>query len=123
MNNKSIVVVDDDDFIRKTFFMILNQKYCVYLAKDADEAFAHFKNRGIDLIITDLKLPRLSGLEMISILRKNGYEGNIILISAYPDLIHTDDLQRYSIKYFFIKPLDLKALEHSIDSLMCPKDY
>jgi YesN/AraC family two-component response regulator len=122
MNKKSIVVADDDDFIRKTFFMILHQNYCVHLAKDADEVFAHFKNRGIDLIITDLKLPRLSGLEMISILREDGYEGDLILISAYPDLIHRETLQRYSIKHFFIKPLDLKTLKHSIDSLMCPRD-
>ncbi|MGD2245784.1 MAG: response regulator [Candidatus Aminicenantes bacterium] len=118
MAEKKIVVVDDDDIIRKTFFMILHKKYSVYLAKDAEEALCRFQREDIDLIITDLKLPRLSGLEMIAAFRKNGYKGDVILISAYPDLLQKDDLRRFSIEYFFIKPLDLKALEQSIDSLI-----
>lgn len=122
MTEKKIVIVDDDDCIRKTFFMILNENYRVYLAKDPREALSKFKKADIDLIIADLKLPFINGLEMISIFRKSGYKGEVILISAYPDLITPDELNRLSIGHFFVKPLDLTALNQSIDHLLNGKN-
>jgi len=122
MLGKKIVVVDDDESIRKTFFLILQKNYRVYLAKDSREALERFKNSKIDLIIADLKLPHLTGLEMIARFRENGYRGEAILISAYPDLINVDELNRVSISHFFVKPLDLNALNRSIDFLLRPKE-
>ena len=118
MLGKKIVIVDDDESIRKTFLLILKKNYRVYLAKDSREALERFKNVKMDLIIADLKLPYLSGLEMIAEFRKMGYRGEAILISAYPDLLCLDELSRFSISHFFVKPLDLKALNHSIDRLL-----
>lgn len=118
MNEKKIVIVDDDDSIRKTFFMILHDSYRVYLARDPKEALCKFKNAKVDLIIADLKLPDISGLEMISRFRDAGYKGEAILISGYPDMIDMDELNRLSIGHFFVKPLDLNALNHSIDYLL-----
>ncbi|MFQ5721217.1 MAG: response regulator [Candidatus Aminicenantales bacterium] len=118
---KKIIVVDDDDSIRKTFFLILNKNYDVYLAKNSKEALARFGKSQIDLIIADLKLPGMSGLEMISQFRENGFKGEAILISAYPDLINLAELKRLSVRHFFVKPLDLKALNQSIENLLGPK--
>ncbi|MFB0565455.1 MAG: response regulator [Candidatus Aminicenantaceae bacterium] len=118
---KRIVVVDDDEAIRKTFFLILHKKYQVYLAKDSSEALKRFKNADIDLIIADLKLSSLNGLEMIAKFRESGYKGEAILISAYPDLIVIDDLSQFGISHFFAKPLDLDVLNKSIDSLLNSK--
>lgn len=121
MSPKKIVVVDDDETIRKTFFLILQKKYLVYLAKDSKEALERFKNAKIDLIIADLKLPYMDGIELISKFRKMGYEGEVIMISAYPDLIKKKKLNRLSIANFFVKPLDLEALNRSIDCLLNSK--
>jgi len=118
---KKIVVVDDDDSIRKTFFLILNKNYKVYLAKDSKEALNRFGRAKVDLIIADLKLPGMNGLEMISEFRENGFRGEVILISAYPDLINLDELKRLSVGHFFVKPLDLKALNQSIDNFLSTK--
>lgn len=118
MSEKRIVVVDDDESIRKTFFLILNKNYRVYLAKDSKEALQRFKKSKIDLIIADIKLPYLGGLEMIGKFREGGYKGEVILISAFPDLVDIDELSRLSISHFFVKPLDLDALNRSIDHLL-----
>lgn len=121
MSDKKIIVVDDDESIRKTFFLILHENYRVYLAKDSREALQRFKNAKIDLIIADLKLPGRNGLEMINEFRDSGYRGDAILISAYPDLIDVDELSRLSISHFFIKPLDLDAFNRSINHLLSPE--
>lgn len=121
MQEKKIVIVDDDESIRKTFFLILNKNYRVYLAKNSKEALKRFKKANVNLIIADLKLPDDTGLEMITKFRESGYRGEAILISAYPDLVNMDELKRLSIGHFFVKPLDLNALNQSIDYLLCPK--
>ncbi len=121
MSEKKIIIIDDDESIRKTFFLILNKNYRVYLAKDSGEALQRFKRAKIDLIIADLKLPHLDGVEMIAKFRELGYRGNVILISAYPDLIKIDELSRLSISRFFVKPLDLDSLNRSIDHLLNSK--
>lgn len=121
MSDKKIIIVDDDESIRKTFFLILNKNYRVYLAKDSKEALQRFKRAKIDLIIADLKLPYLDGVEMVAKFRELGYRGNVILISAYPDLVNVDELSRLSISHFFVKPLDLDSLNRSIDHLLNSK--
>jgi DNA-binding NtrC family response regulator len=118
MQEKKIVIVDDDDSIRKTFFMILHDNYRVYLAKDSKEALHRFKKTNVDLIIADLKLPDINGLEMISKFREAGYKGEAILISGFADMIDMDELNRLSIGHFFVKPLDLNALNQSIEYLL-----
>ncbi len=121
MSEKKIIIVDDDESIRKTFFLILQKDYRVYLAKDSKEALQRFKRAEIDLIIADFKLPYLDGVEMIAKFRELGYRGNVILISAYPDLVKMDELSRLSISHFFVKPLDLDSLNRSIDHLLNSK--
>jgi DNA-binding NtrC family response regulator len=115
---KKVVIVDDDESIRKTFFLILNSDYLVYLAKNAEEALQRFEGTEIDLIIADLKLPHLNGLEMIDEFRKSGYKGEVILISAFPDLLDPDTLSRLQVGHIFVKPLDLDALNDAIAHLL-----
>lgn len=115
---KKIVVVDDDESIRKTFFLILQSDYLVYLAKDAEEALRRFEGADVDLIIADLKLPRLNGLDMIARFREAGYQGKVILISAYPDLMDPSVFAGLDLGRIFAKPLDLEALTQSIDYLL-----
>jgi len=122
MVKKKIVVVDDDESIRQTFFLILNKNYLVYLAKDSKEALQRFGDADIDLIIADLKLPYLNGIEMIAKFRELGYKGEVILVSAFPDLVKVDELSKLSISHFFVKPLDLDALNRSIDYLLNSKE-
>ena len=115
---KRVVIVDDDESIRKTFFLILNPDYLVYMAKDAEETLRRFEGTDIDLIIADLKLPHLNGLEMITAFRKRGYRGEVILISAYPDLLDPGALSRLDVGHVFVKPLDLDALNEAIAHLL-----
>jgi DNA-binding NtrC family response regulator len=122
MTEKTIIVVDDDESIRKTFFLMFKKQYRVFLAKDSEEALRIYKNCKFDLIIADLKLPRLNGLEMIARFRKLGFLGEAILISAHPDCVSVEELSRHGVGYFFSKPLDFQALTRSIEYLLQPKE-
>jgi len=118
MLEKKIVVVDDDETIRKTLSLILKKHCRVLLAKDAEEALKNFRNVKFDLLIADFRLPRLNGLEMIARFRELGYQGEAVLISAHPDLFTLEELDRYAVRYFFVKPLDFRALTRSVEYLL-----
>jgi DNA-binding NtrC family response regulator len=122
MTSRKIVIVDDEETIRKTFSLILSRQYRVSLAKDGAEALARLKGAGIDLMIVDYRLPDMTGVDLVAALRKNGYRGDVILISAFSDMIEPDILSRLSISHFFAKPLDLNALSRSIDYLLSLRD-
>jgi len=115
---KKIVVVDDDEFIRKTFFLIFHEDYDVYLAGDGEEALVRFNGSPVDLIITDFRLPKLNGMEMVSRFRKNGYAGEVFLITAYPGKVDRSVLRRLDVSRFFAKPLDLDALTNSVNQAL-----
>jgi DNA-binding NtrC family response regulator len=123
MATKKIIVVDDDENIRKTFFLLLGKKYRVYPVKDAHEALAMSRSAKADLVIADYVLPAMNGLDLIKRLRESGFEGEVMLISGHPDLVRIEDMGRFDISAFFVKPLDLDALNLSIDRILSPKAH
>lgn len=123
MSIKKVVIVDDDESLRKTLVLMLQERYRVFPAKCAAEALRRFSNGKIDLIISDLKLPDMSGLEMVARFRESGYEGEVILISGYPEIIDIDELRHLSVGYFFAKPFDLADLNSSVEYLLDTKRW
>ncbi len=117
MPGKKILLVDDEESIRKTFLLLLKDKYRITAAKDAEEALDKPKN-SYDLVIADLRLPGKDGVELVSEMRQRGYRGEVILISAHAELVDPSILGRLRIGHFFAKPLDLNAISRSIDYLL-----
>jgi DNA-binding response OmpR family regulator len=118
MHDKRIVIVDDDESIRKTFSLLLSGYYNIFLARDAREALTWLESMAVDMIIADLRLPQKNGIQMLLDFRQAGYHGKIILISAFPDQIKTEDLASLKVDRLFIKPLDLRAMTEAIDFLL-----
>lgn len=123
MSIKKVVIVDDDESLRKTLVLMLQERYRVYPAKSAEEALQRYSNGKMDLIISDLKLPDMSGLEMIARFRECGYEGGVILISGYPEIIDVEELRQLSVGYFFAKPFELEDLNSSVEYLLDTKRW
>ncbi|GMT46020.1 MAG: response regulator [bacterium] len=71
MRNKTILFVDDSASIRALVKMILEEDgYNVLMSEDGQDAMKFFDGRIIDLVITDLHMPRLNGIELIKEVRK-----------------------------------------------------
>ncbi len=75
MQDKTILFVDDSASIRALVKMILEEDgYNVLMSEDGQDAMRFFDGRTIDLVITDLHMPRMNGIELIKGVRKiNGY--------------------------------------------------
>jgi two-component system response regulator HydG len=102
---KSILVVDDEQNIRLTLQEILErEKYKVITAADGKAALEIVRQQPIDLILTDLKMPRMDGVQLLKAAKIVAPEIAVILITAYGEVDTAVEAMRNGAYNFILKP-------------------
>ena len=84
---KTILLADDDDSLRRVVeFQLQEAGYEVLTAADGTEALELFCSNEIDCVITDLKMPKLSGLELLDKIKERSSENPVIVITAFGEV-------------------------------------
>ena len=82
---KKIMVVDDEAGIRSLLFDVLSsQGFRVTLAKDGRDSLDQLEGCRFDLLITDIDMPRLNGLDLLKTMKKTGRREKVILMTGRP---------------------------------------
>lgn len=111
----TILYVEDDDIIRKNAQMYLgNVCKKVWLAKDGLEALEVYEDYNPDIIISDIKMPRLSGLDMASKIRKTDKMTPIILATAFTDTTYLLRAVELQLVKYLVKPITSKKLHEAL---------
>ena len=116
---ETILVVDDDENVRLLLEAELTlEGYEVISTEDGLKALRKIKEETPDLVILDLKMPDINGLEVLRTIRKENKELPIIICTAYEKL--RDDYTIWSgrVAAFLTKPLDLENLKDIIYELL-----
>jgi YesN/AraC family two-component response regulator len=114
---KSILVVDDEEVMREFLFEVL-EDFEVEKAADGDEAIARLKVRRFDLIITDMKMPRVSGEEVVRFTRDTHPDAKIIVISGYSSLPSVTSTIGFGINAFLSKPFTISQLRVEVEKAL-----
>jgi YesN/AraC family two-component response regulator len=102
----NVLFVEDDELVRDAFILLVENLFKnFYVAKDAYEALEIYKNKKIDLVITDIKMPKLSGLELASILKKENKDQIILVITAFSDMDYMKKAIDIGIDGYLTKPV------------------
>lgn len=118
-----ILVVDDEKTIRFTLREILEyEKFKVDEAKDGEEGFEMLKQRNYDLILCDIKMPRMDGLELLRKAMEEGIETPFIMISAHGTIDSAVEATKNGAFDFLQKPLDLNRLLVTLRNALDRKD-
>ena len=105
-----ILVVDDVDTIARVYARFLErQGYEVHIAYNGDEALLQYDQFKPDLVISDIRMPKMSGFELASALRKKNPDLKIILMTGYADEAEVLEQQKSHGFPFFTKPADLQT--------------
>ncbi|MBF0456299.1 MAG: response regulator [Nitrospirae bacterium] len=100
-----ILVIDDDKSMLKSSMMILKvEGYDVEIEQESKAALERIIAGVYDLIITDIRMPNITGLEIIAEMRKRGMEEPVILMTAYAELPAAIDAIRRGAYDFLLKP-------------------
>ncbi len=114
--NLTILYVEDEDVIRKEISIILGFIASkVVVARDGEEGIKKFEENKIDLIITDVNMPKLNGFEMLRAIRKQSQVPAIILSAfSQPDFIKQAN-QIDIVNEYLLKPVDITILFDKIN--------
>jgi len=113
---KSLLIIDDDPLIRKTLSAHLSkEKYDVILAEDGEEGLEEYQQCLPDLVILDIRLPDMDGLETLRLLKEKDKNACIIIMTAYDDMRTTVEAIKLGAFEYLVKPLDFIELDLTID--------
>jgi DNA-binding response OmpR family regulator len=114
LKNLTLLYVEDDIALQKEALVIFRELFSsVISANDGIEAFEKFLNNKVDLIITDAKMPKLSGLDFIKEVRLKDKKIPIILTTAYEEKELLKSAIKLNINYFLEKPYNFTQLENA----------
>jgi len=111
MLNYKILVIDDEHFITFTLKQHLEKEgYEVFTAPSAEEGMEIFKSEIPDIVILDIQLPGISGLEMLAAIKKLYPEVIVIIITAYGDIETAVSAIKSGAYDFVEKPFDMNRV-------------
>jgi DNA-binding NtrC family response regulator len=103
----TILVVDDETGPRESLRMILKPLYDVHTAADGQEALQFIGNENVDLVTLDLRMPGLSGIEVLREIKKRKNDVEVIIITGYGTLANAQEAIRYGAVDFISKPFNV----------------
>jgi len=117
---RTILVVDDDRIVGEYLVKLLESRgYKTLLFQDGAKAYERFHEGGVDLVITDLMMPGISGLDLIHKIRQEDKEINIVVITGYGSMEIFIDALRAGAGDFIVKPIEseqfLVAVERALE--------
>lgn len=119
LNGFNLLYVEDEKGIQKNIHEILDCMFKnIYLASDGEEAYRLYEENKPDLIITDIKMPKLSGIELIKKIRKVDSKVRVIVTSAHTDLNYMLDATELHLVKYIVKPITQDKLIHALEAFI-----
>ena len=114
---QSILIVDDEEIIRDFLSEVL-EDYDISLACDGDEAITKLKDSHFDLVITDLRMPKVPGEEVVRAARETDPNTKVIVISGYSSLYTVSQSVNHGACAFLSKPFSIKELIQTVTTAL-----
>jgi YesN/AraC family two-component response regulator len=114
----AVLFVEDEETILDCMGIYFKRRFRdVYLAADGAEGLEKFREYRPDLVVTDIEMPKLDGLEMSKEIRKISPDTPIILTTAYNEDAQVEEGKRIGISAYLLKPVDYADLDGVIATL------
>lgn len=115
-NQISILIVDDEEDIRDVLEIALKDAgYQVFLAENGEKAFGIFKSKQPDIVITDIKMPVMDGIELLRQIKRENPETEVLMITGHGDMDLTIRSLKNEATDFITKPVNVDILEIAIE--------
>lgn len=114
-----ILVVDDEEGARELFNTILTDEgYEVTLAVDGQEALTCMQSDPYDLVVTDIKMPGMDGLQLLQEIRKAGSRADVIMVTAYGEVESYLKAMSLGAAEYINKPIRIKELKRIVHKVL-----
>jgi len=119
MTSQRVLVVDDEAKMQRVLEIMLKRMgHEVICAGNGREALQILKADPADLIISDLRMPEISGTELLQALRQQGNEVPVIIMTAYGTIESAVEAMKLGACDYIVRPFDVEALEITINRIL-----
>ena len=121
MNRKSvtILIADDDDSLRRVLeFQLQEAGYSVLTAENGSKAFEIFSKQEVDCLITDWRMPQMSGLELLRRTNALNNEIPVVVITAFGDVETAVEAMRSGAFDFITKPFNRESILLTVEKAL-----
>lgn len=109
-----ILIVDDENGPRQSLRMLLKEEYDVLLATDVDDALKRLAEESVDIVITDIRMPRRTGLDLLQDVRKTRDDIEFIILTGYGELDTAMKAIEFGAFAYLEKPFDHRIMLEKI---------
>lgn len=119
LSSFTLLYAEDEEGIRKNINEILKHLFKeIFVAKNATEAFKLYQDNKPDLIITDIKMAKESGIDLIKKIRKTDSKTRVIITSAHTDLEYMLDAAELHLVKYVVKPITEHKLTEALEAFV-----
>jgi DNA-binding NtrC family response regulator len=116
-NDAKILVVDDEEVMRE-FLLEVFSSHNPMCAENGEEALRLLKENAISVVITDLKMPRMDGLELLQRIKSFNPSIQVIVVTGYASLQTASDCIRAGAADFLKKPFSIAQIRNSVSKAL-----
>lgn len=114
MPKPTVLVCDDEENIRKAVRLILERDYELRFAVDGEDALKQLEQQPVDLVLLDIKLPKMDGLEVLHTLMAKQPAPRVIMLTAYQSVELAQRTTYAGAVNYVTKPFERDALEKAV---------
>lgn len=119
----TILIADDEQEIRESLSLILEDEgYECTTAADGEEAFEHIQNANIDIMVADIKMPRMDGISLLEKTKQISPQTLVVIITAYATVETAVQALRAGASDYILKPLDFDEVIMRVKHLMSHRE-
>jgi len=120
-NVKKMLIVDDEETLTYSLyqsFIISQRDYEVVTAATGEEAAEKLSDMKFDLVITDIKMPGMDGLELLSLIKSKYPTTDVIVMTAYGSEEKKEEALKKGARFYIEKPLEIKEIKQLVMELL-----
>ncbi len=111
-----VLVVEDEKIARENFVSYLSMFYeKVFEAEDGEKALVLYKKEEIDIVLLDINIPKIGGLEVARKIRENDFKTKIIILTAHSEKSFLLEAVSLRLTKYLLKPVNRKDLKEAFD--------
>ncbi|WP_089741642.1 response regulator transcription factor [Gracilibacillus ureilyticus] len=122
MTRKTILVVDDEprsrNGIKKTIERAAIDRFEVITAENATEAISKIDRQKVHILITDIRMPEITGLELLKQLKQKAQDPVVIIISAYSEFEYAHQALELGVINYLLKPISKEKLMEAVEKAL-----
>jgi DNA-binding response OmpR family regulator len=123
LKNLTVLCAEDEKAISNVLVEMITPHVAeLFVAYDGEEAYSLYKEHKPDLIITDINMPKIAGLDLVRMIRKDDHDTKVVVLTAHSDVEYLLKATELKLTKYLIKPFSIQELFEALEMAVSEKN-